>query len=60
MVTPSARSLPARMCGSEGGMLSNMTWTWPLSMSVNAGAEPRYGTWVILTPVMSLNSSPER
>src|SRR3954451_5360012 len=28
-------------------------------MSVSAGFEPRYGTWVILAPVISMNSSPD-
>ena len=29
-------------------------------MSVSAGAEPRYGTCCIFTPVIAMNSSPER
>src|SRR5262245_18272712 len=60
VVTPSGRSLPAWMCGSDDGMLSNMTCTVPLIMSVSAGAEPRYGTWLSSTPVLILNSSPDK
>jgi hypothetical protein len=39
---------------------SNITCTWPPKRSVNAGVEPRYGTWTISTPAIILNSSPER
>jgi len=28
-------------------------------ISVSAGFEPRYGTWVILAPVISMNNSPD-
>ena len=41
-------------------MLSNITSTCPLIMSVSAGAEPRYGTWVIFTPVIAMNNSSDR
>src|SRR5512132_1504423 len=55
----SARSLPALMCGMDGCRLSKATWTWPARRSVSMGAEPRYGTCCMLTPVISLNSSPD-
>src|SRR5439155_4546680 len=60
LVTASARSFPALMNASDEGRLSNINWTWPPMRSVSAGALPLYGTCVICTPVMALNSSPER
>jgi hypothetical protein len=59
-VTAIARSLPALMCGIAEGRLSNMICTWPPSRSVIAGAEPLYGTCDICTPVITLNSSPDK
>src|SRR5436190_11139854 len=35
-----------------------MTWTCPLSRSVNAGGTARYGTCTMSTPAIILNSSP--
>src|SRR5262249_57437498 len=58
-VTPSARRVPALMCSTEPGRLSNMTWTRLLSRSCIAGAEPRYGTCCMLMPVIALNNSPD-
>src|SRR6516225_7684223 len=46
------------MCGSDEGVASNITCTWPAKRSVSAGDEPRYGTWTISTPAIILNSSP--
>ncbi len=59
-VTASARSLPARMWGSDEGMLSNIMFTCPPSRSVTAGALPLYGMCSMSTPAIDLNSSPER
>src|SRR4029453_15257097 len=59
-VTASARSLPALICGSDGGRLSNISCTWPLRRSAKAGALPLYGTCVICTPAITLKSSPDR
>ena len=57
--SPQARAiLPALMCSIDEGRLSNMTWTCPLIRSVSAGAEPRYGTCTMFTPVIILNISP--
>ncbi len=41
LVTASARTEPARTCCRMDGMLSKITWTWPPSRSVIAGAAPR-------------------
>ena len=41
MVTPSARSRPARMCSIEEVMGRIMTWTRPPIRSLSAGAAPR-------------------
>ena len=43
-VTPSARRLPALMCGSDDGMASNMTWTSPAISAVSAAGVLRYAT----------------
>ena len=48
------------MCWMIEGMLSKITCTWPPSMSVIAGAAPRYGTCCILMPVIAMNISPDR
>src|SRR5215472_16345449 len=58
VVTASARSLPALMCGVDDGVTSNITCAWPARRSVSAGVVPRYGTWIMSIPVMNLNSSP--
>src|SRR5713101_900025 len=60
VVTASARSLPDLMNSIEDGILSNIASTVPPIRSVSAGPEPRYGTWVILTPVIAMNNSPDR
>src|SRR5262245_8698670 len=60
LVTASAFSLPALMCGSELGRLSNIRSTLPPSRSISAGPEPRYGRWVMKVPVIALNSSADR
>src|SRR6266446_8269696 len=59
VVTASARSLPALMCGVDEGVTSNITCAWPATRSVSAGVVPRYGTWTMSTPVMNLNNSPK-
>src|SRR6516225_7790371 len=43
VVTASARSLPALMCGVDDGVTSNITCAWPARRSVSAGVVPRYG-----------------
>jgi tripartite-type tricarboxylate transporter receptor subunit TctC len=40
VVTPSGRSLPALICGSDDGVTSNITCTCPAIRSTNAGVEP--------------------
>src|SRR6476469_7636341 len=60
VVTANGRSLPALMYSMDAGMVPNMTCTWPPSRSVSASASPRYGTWIMLTPAIILNSSPDR
>src|SRR5260370_6730198 len=59
-VTASARKEPARICWMIEGMLSKITWTWPPSMAVIAGAALRYGTCCILLPDIAMNISPDR
>src|SRR4029453_15419183 len=59
-VTASARKDPARICWRIEGILSKITWTWPPSRSVIAGAAPRYGTCCIFVPVIAMNISPDR
>src|SRR5215472_13685663 len=49
---------PALMCGSDEGVASNITCTWPPKRSLSAGDEPRYGTWTISTAAIILNNSP--
>ncbi len=41
LVTASARTFPARMCGSEGGTESTMMSTSPARSAVIAAAAPR-------------------
>src|SRR5262245_15393234 len=41
VVTASARSLPARMCSTDDGRLSNIRCTCPARRSVSAGPAPR-------------------
>src|SRR4029079_7266367 len=60
LVTASARNLPALMNESDDGRLSNINCTCPPIRSVSAGLLPLYGTCVISTPVIVLNSSPDR
>src|SRR5215467_8956579 len=38
--TPSARTLPSLICGSDGTVSENSSGTWPAITSVNAGALP--------------------
>ena len=59
MVTASARTLPALMCGIEACVVSNMSCTWPPIRSVIALPAPRYGTCAMFTPAISLNNSPD-
>ena len=40
-VTASAFILPAFTCGSTPGMIANMAWMFPASISVTAGGKPR-------------------
>src|SRR3954452_20322642 len=59
LVTARPRSLPDLTCSAQVGMLSNITCIVPDSMSVSAGAPPRYGTCCMLIPVSILNNSPD-
>ncbi len=47
LVTASALSLPALICGIDEGRLSNITSMVPPTMSSSAGPEPRYGKWTM-------------
>ena len=58
--TAMPRSLPARTCGSEDGMLSKKSVTVPESRSVIAGALPLYGMWLALKPPIDFMSSYSR
>ena len=60
LVTASALSLPALICGSADGRLSNIRSVVPPIRSISAGPEPRYGKWTMKVPVRLLNSSPDR
>src|SRR5262249_17833268 len=57
---PSARSLPERMCGVVCTSEENITLVWPPTTSTIAGPPPLNGTCRMLTPAISLNSSPPR
>ena len=56
-VTASGVTLPSLACTDIIGMASNITSIWPPSRSLSAGAEPRYGTMVMLMPVLVWNSA---
>src|SRR3982074_1649187 len=58
VVTASGRTVPALTYSIDPGAVPNSTCTCPPRRSVNAGAKPRYGTWIILTLVIILNNSP--
>ena len=60
LLTASALSVPARTYGIDGASSPNMMSTWPAIRSFSAGPLPRYGTWLILTPAIELNSSAVR
>jgi len=60
MHTASARSLPALTYSIEAGKGSKPTCTCPARRSISAGPLPRYGTWIMLVPVIIINSSPNR
>src|SRR5207237_1386033 len=55
---PSARTAPDWTGGRAPVETSMPTRTCPPMRSVIIGAPPRYGTWIILTPAIILNSSP--
>jgi hypothetical protein len=59
-VTASARSWPCCISGMMGAILLKKESTRPGTRSCNAGAAPRYGTWVNSMPATRLNSSPAR
>src|SRR6185295_7155370 len=42
------------------GTVANIICNWPPSISVSAGASPRYGTWTMSISAIILNSSPDR
>src|SRR5262249_32127159 len=58
--TATALSLPAFTCGSVTPRLSNMRSISPASSAAIAGADPLYGTCVILNPAADLNISAVR
>ena len=58
LVIASARSLPARTCGSAGAIGAKYTDVSPESTAVNASPPARYGTCSRLTRACSLKSSP--
>ena len=60
LVTASAFNLPALMCGSELGRLSNIRSQLPPIRSISAGPEPRYGRCNMKVPVIDLNNSADR
>ena len=57
---PRARSCPDLMKGVVCTSDENMIFTWPAITSCIAGPPPLYGTWVRLTPAVSLNNSAPR
>ena len=50
-VTAIGVTLPSLACADIIGMASNITSMWPPSRSLSAGAEPLYGTMLMLMPV---------
>jgi hypothetical protein len=56
-VTASARSLPALRCSIDEDSESIMTCTYPPDRPVSAGADWRYGTWVMSTPAINLRAT---
>ncbi|MNR00373.1 hypothetical protein D3C85_1161430 [compost metagenome] len=59
-VTPSALTLPVEMYCTWLDTVSNIIEMRPPSKSVNAAAEPLYGTWTISMPAIDLNNSPDK
>ena len=57
LVTASARSFPALICGAEVLTWSNIIVTCPLMTSTIAWELPLYGTCSIFTPARRLKSS---
>ena len=55
--TPSARTNPPSIFLTCGGTPSINIWMRPASRSGITPALPRYGTWTMSTPAVSLNSS---
>src|SRR3989304_4181340 len=60
LLTPRAFNLPERTCGSAENSVLTSTGTWPDMTAVIAGPPPLYGTGMISTPAISLNSSPAK
>src|SRR5262249_27684598 len=60
VVTASARSFPVLTYSIDEVPPAKHSCACPPSKSVRAGASPRYGTWVMLVPVIIINSSPDR
>src|SRR5688572_8703111 len=60
LVSATARSLPALMCGAADIVVVNSMVTRPPSTSVTAGGMPLYGTWIMLTPPCRWNISADR
>src|SRR4029079_16657318 len=59
-VTASARNWPPLMSGITAPVLLNITSTRPGMRSLSAGPAPRYGMCWSFSPVILLNSSPDR
>ena len=57
LVTATTRNRPPLTCGSDTGMLENINITCPPMTSTIAGPSPLYGTSIMSTFAISLNSS---
>ena len=60
LVTPSARSLPALMCGRAAGVVEKLIDASPPSTAATAGALPLYGICNILILAIVFSVSPDK
>ena len=60
VVTPMARRRPPCTCGVAVEMVANIMCVSPETTEATPGPSPLYGTCVIVTPAIRLNSSPAR
>ena len=60
VVTASALTRPARMCGMIGGMVLKLVMTCPATRSIAIGPPPLYGTGSRFVFVIILNISPAK